>query len=239
MREIILDTETTGLSPINDRLVEIGAIELVNHIPSGRQFHHYLKPDVAMSPEAQQVHGLSIEFLADKPGFASVADELIAFLGEAPIVAHNAGFDISFVNAELQRASRAPIPGDRVVDTLVLARRRHPAGPNSLDALCTRYNIDLSRRTLHGALLDASLLAEVYIELIGGRQASFGLDAAEEEVRVAAAFAGADPVLARVPRHGVGVSPAERAAHTALVDGLGTEPLWHSYLKEKPAAATG
>jgi DNA polymerase-3 subunit epsilon len=236
MREIILDTETTGLSPISDRLVEIGAIELFNHIPTGRHFHYYLKPDVPMSPEAQQVHGLSLEFLADKPAFASIADELVAFLGDAPIVAHNAGFDMSFVNAELQRSSRAPIPNDRVVDTLVLARRRHPAGPNSLDALCTRYSIDLSRRTVHGALLDASLLAEVYIELIGGRQASFGLDSAEEEVRVAA-IAGADPALARVPRQGVGVTLAEFGAHSALIERLGTEPLWHSYLKPNPAAA--
>jgi DNA polymerase-3 subunit epsilon len=236
MREIILDTETTGLSPISDRLVEIGAIELFNHIPTGRHFHYYLKPDVPMSPEAQQVHGLSLEFLADKPAFASIADELVAFLGDAPIVAHNAGFDMSFVNAELQRSSRAPIPNDRVVDTLVLARRRHPAGPNSLDALCTRYSIDLSRRTVHGALLDASLLAEVYIELIGGRQASFGLDSAEEEVRVAA-IAGAGPALARVPRQGVGLTPAELGAHSALIERLGTEPLWHSYLKPNPAAA--
>jgi len=240
MREIILDTETTGLSPISDRLVEIGAIELVNHIPTGRHFHYYVKPDVPMSPEAQQVHGLSIEFLADKPAFATIADELIAFFGDAPIVAHNAGFDMSFVNAELQRISRPPVGNDRVVDTLVLARRRHPAGPNSLDALCTRYSIDLSRRTVHGALLDASLLAEVYIELIGGRQASFGLEAVEEEMRVATAAAGSLPVLARVPRHGIGVTAAEREAHTALIDRLGaaTEPLWHSYLKEKPAAAT-
>lgn len=238
MREIILDTETTGLSPIGDRLVEIGAIELFNHIPTGRHFHTYLKPDVAMSPDAQQVHGLSPEFLADKPAFASVIDELVSFLGDAPIIAHNAGFDIGFVNAELQRASRTPISNDRVVDTLVLARRRHPAGPNSLDALCTRYNVDLSRRTVHGALLDASLLAEVYIELIGGRQASFGLDGAEEEVRVAAAAAGALPVLARVPRQGIGVTPAEIDAHAMLIEQLGAEPLWHSYLRQKPAAAT-
>jgi len=238
MREIILDTETTGLSPISDRLVEIGAIELFNHIPTGRHFHTYLKPDVPMSPEAQQVHGLSPEFLSDKPAFASVIDELVAFLGDAPIIAHNASFDMSFVNAELQRASRAPVSSERVVDTLILARRRHPAGPNSLDALCTRYSIDLSRRTVHGALLDASLLAEVYIELIGGRQASFGLDSSEEEVRVAAA-AGALPALARVPRQGVGITPAELEAHTALIERLGPEPLWHDYLQQKkPTAAS-
>jgi DNA polymerase-3 subunit epsilon len=237
MREIIFDTETTGLSPAADRLVEIGCIELINHIPTGRTFHTHLRPDCEMSPEAQQVHGLTMEFLADKPEFASIAEGFLAFVADSPLVAHNAQFDMGFVNAELVRAGRAKIAEDRVIDTLTIARRRHPAGPNSLDALCLRYQIDASRRTLHGALLDASLLAEVYVELIGGRQATFGLDAAEAEAQVVTA--GALASIARVPRHGAGVSEAETAAHRALVDRLGTSALWRGYLAPKKAAATG
>jgi DNA polymerase-3 subunit epsilon len=237
MREIIFDTETTGLSPATDRLVEIGCIELINHIPTGRTFHTHLRPDCEMSPEAQQVHGLTMEFLADKPDFASIADDFLAFVADAPLVAHNAQFDMGFVNAELARAGRPKIAEDRVVDTLTIARRRHPAGPNSLDALCVRYQIDASRRTLHGALLDASLLAEVYVELIGGRQARFGLEVAEQETQTVAA--GALAGLARVPRQGAGISDAERAAHNALIDRLGTGAVWQGYLVPKKSAAAG
>ena len=238
MREIILDTETTGLSPVTDRLVEIGCIELVNHIPTGRSFHSHLRPDCEMSPEAQQVHGLSLEFLADKPEFATIADDFILFIGEARLVAHNASFDLGFVNAELARVTRPTIPEDRVIDTLGLARRRHPAGPNSLDALCLRYNIDISRRSVHGALLDASLLAEVYIELIGGRQAHLGLENVEPEARVVAA-AGIAASLARAPREGAGVSAEELAAHHALLGRLGGEALWHGYLVNPKLSAAG
>jgi DNA polymerase-3 subunit epsilon len=238
MREIILDTETTGLSPATDRLVEIGCVELVNHIPTGRAFHTHLRPDCEISPEAQEVHGLTLEFLADKPEFAAIADDFLTFIGEAPLVAHNAQFDIGFVNAELARAGRPPIPEDRVIDTLTLARRRHPAGPNSLDALCTRYRIDASRRTLHGALLDASLLAEVYVELIGGRQAQFGLEVAiERETEVFAADMPSG--TARLPRQGIGVSEEESAAHRALLDRLGGTAVWQDYLAAEKAAATG
>jgi DNA polymerase-3 subunit epsilon len=237
MREIIFDTETTGLSPVADRLVEIGCIELVNHIPTGRTFHTHLRPDVEMSPEAQKVHGLSMEFLADKPEFASVADDFLAFVADSPLIAHNAPFDVSFVNAELVRAGRPKLAEDRVVDTLMIARRRHPAGPNSLDGLCVRYQIDLSRRTHHGALLDASLLAEVYVELIGGRQAAFGLEVAETEAQVVAASGLAG--VARVPRQGVGVSEGELAAHRGLLDRLGATALWQGYLTPKKAAAAG
>ena len=173
MREIVFDTETTGLDPLQGhRLVEIGCVELVNRFPSGRVFHRYFNPDRDMPAEAFAVHGLSVEFLKDKPRFGEIADELAAFIEDAPLVAHNALFDLSFLNAELERCAKQTVGRDRLVDTLMLARRRHPAGPNRLDDLCLRYGIDNSRRTKHGALLDAELLAEVYIELVGGRQAS-------------------------------------------------------------------
>ena len=170
MREIVLDTETTGLDPVaGHRLVEIGCIELVNGMPSGRHFHRYLNPERDMPAEALAVHGLSVEFLNSKPRFTEVAEELLAFLGDAPLVAHNAAFDLGFLNAELERAGKAAVGRERLVDTLLLARRKHPAGPNRLDDLCGRYGIDNSRRTKHGALLDAEILTEVYLELIGAR----------------------------------------------------------------------
>src|SRR5262245_3076685 len=173
MREIVLDTETTGLDPTQGhRMVEIGCIELVNRFPTGKTFHRYLNPERDMPAEALAVHGLTLDFLKDKPLFGTVADELVDFIGEAPLVAHNAQFDLGFLNAELEREGRTQVARERLVDTLLLARRRHPGGSNRLDDLCTRYGIDNSRRTKHGALLDAELLAEVYIELIGGRQAS-------------------------------------------------------------------
>src|ERR1700676_3819765 len=172
MREIVLDTETTGLDPYQGhRLIEVGCIELLNRIPSGQTFHRYVNPERNVPPEAFAVHGLSGDFLKDKPFFAEVADELIAFVGEAPLVAHNASFDLNFINAEFERAGKAAIARDRVIDTLLLARRKHPGSPNRLDDLCARYGIDSSRRVKHGALLDAEILAEVYLELIGGRQA--------------------------------------------------------------------
>ena len=177
MREIVLGTETTGLDPLNgDRIVEIGAVELVDHSPTGRTFHSYLNPERTEPADAVAVHGLTTEFLADKPLFADVADELLAFLGDAPLVAHNAGFDIAFLNAELKRAAKPTIATERVVDTLVLARRKHPGGHNTLDDLCSRYGIDRSHRTQHGVLLDAELLAAVYVELVSERQAALRLE---------------------------------------------------------------
>ncbi|MFP4538973.1 MAG: DNA polymerase III subunit epsilon, partial [Dichotomicrobium sp.] len=177
MREIVLDTETTGLDPKQGhRIIEIGCIELMNYVPSGREFHCYINPGRDVPHEAQQVHGLSDAFLADKPVFADIADPFLEFIADSTLVIHNASFDIGFLNAELALLPRDPIPSDRIVDTLVLARRKHPAGPNSLDALCKRYRIDLSERTKHGALLDSELLARVYMELIGGTQAALGLD---------------------------------------------------------------
>ena len=172
MREIVLDTETTGLDPsLGHRLIEVGCIELFNRIPTGQTFHRYVNPERDVPAEAYLVHGISAEFLKDKPGFGDIADALLSFLGDAPLVIHNALFDHGFLNAELERVERPLIARERLVDTLLLARRKHPAGPNRLDDLCLRYGIDRSRRTKHGALLDAEILAEVYVELIGARQA--------------------------------------------------------------------
>jgi DNA polymerase-3 subunit epsilon len=185
MREIVLDTETTGFDHLGgDRVVEIGCVELVNHIPTARHFHVYLNPERPMPQAAFQIHGLSDQFLADKPKFAEVADKLLEFIGDAPLVAHNAEFDIKFLSAELKRIGKSEIDLGRATDTVQVARRKFPGSPASLDALCKRFGIDNSNRTLHGALLDAQLLAEVYLELLGGRQAGLGL-VVESEVEIA------------------------------------------------------
>jgi DNA polymerase-3 subunit epsilon len=224
MREVIFDTETTGLDPHNgDRMVEIGCIEMVGRIATGRTFHAYFNPEREMPPEAEQVHGLTTAFLASKPTFAELADELLAFLGDAPLVAHNAGFDFAFLNAELERAGRAPIASERMIDTVALARRKHPGAKLSLDALCARYGIDRSHRVKHGALLDAELLAQVYIELTGGRQIGLGLVASESMVEAASAvlmpgtLQAARPV--RPPRpHAPSAEELER--HRAFIAGI-------------------
>jgi DNA polymerase-3 subunit epsilon len=229
MREIVLDTETTGLDPLRgDRLVEIGCIELLNSIPSGQTFHRYLNPQRDIPAEAFAVHGLSAEFLADKPFFADVVDDLLAFLGDAPLVIHNAGFDVGFLNAELDRCGKGAIARDRLVDTLMLARRKFVGVRNSLDDLCGRFGIDTSKRVKHGALLDAELLAEVYLELTEARQAQLGLAAAEAGVVVAAGEAKILRVRAvpLTPR----VTDAERAAHRAFVATLGEKAIWADYL---------
>jgi DNA polymerase-3 subunit epsilon len=232
MREIVLDTETTGLSPDQGhRVVELGCIELLNRIPTGATFHAYLNPDRDMPAEAFAVHGLSIEFLKDKPRFTDVADEFLAFLGDSPLVAHNAGFDYGFICHELKRAARPELPRDRVVDTLMLARRKHAAGPYSLDALCSRYGIDNSRRTKHGALLDAEILAEVYLELIGGRQAQLGL--AETVVTAVTGADGAPTIRVRPAPLAPRVTDAEREAHAAFIATLGEGAIWLSYSAEK------
>jgi DNA polymerase-3 subunit epsilon len=228
MREIVLDTETTGLDPLDGhRLVEVGCVELINGIPSGQTFHAYFNPERSMPAEAFAVHGLSDEFLKDKPFFAESADELIAFLGDAPLVIHNAAFDLGFLNAELERAGRALIARERLIDTLLLARRKHPGGSNRLDDLCVRYAIDNSRRTKHGALLDAELLAEVYVELIGARQAQLVLSQA-----AAPGAAIGEPIIVRqrpVPLVSV-VSDEDRAAHQAFIATLGENAIWRDYL---------
>jgi DNA polymerase-3 subunit epsilon len=230
MREIVFDTETTGLDPTaGDRVVEIGCIELVNHIPSGRTFHRYLNPERSMPVGAARVHGLDEAFLRDKPVFAAVADELIEFLGDAILIAHNADFDIGFLNAELGRTGRAAIANDRVIDTLMLARRKHPAGPNSLDALCARYAVDASRRTLHGALLDAELLSEVYVELIGGRQAALILGEEPAPPTIAVAYHRVHVGGRPAPR-AFTIGAEEIAAHRAAIAELGEAAIWRRYL---------
>ncbi len=228
MREIIFDTETTGLDAREDRIIEIGGIELDNRFPTGRTFHVYINPQGRpVHPDALAVHGISDAMLADKPVFPAIAGDFAAFVEGARLVAHNASFDIGFVNAEFARVGLPPIAPDRVVDTLAIARRKHPMGPNSLDALCRRYGIDNSHRTKHGALLDSELLAEVYIELVGGKQAALGLEVAaadagrlvvESEVRVTLRPRPA-PLAPRL-------SEAEIAAHAALVAQLGEKSLW-------------
>jgi DNA polymerase-3 subunit epsilon len=236
MREIVLDTETTGLDPYEGhRLVEVGCIELVNRFPTGRTFHRYLNPERDMPDEAFAVHGLSLEFLKDKPCFADVVDELLQFIGDAPLIAHNAVFDLGFLNAELERCGKSLIVRDRLVDTLLLARRKHPAGPNGLDQLCARYAIDNSRRAKHGALLDAELLAEVYVELIGARQAQLGLIEAVAVTPIVAASGIAIRVRATPlpPRF----TEAERAAHRDFVETLGEHAIWRDYLGPAVAPA--
>lgn len=226
MREIVLDTETTGLSAANgDRLVEIGCVELVNRFVTGRHYHTYINPERDMPAAAFEVHGLSAEFLSDKPKFAAVAAAFLTFIGDDPLVIHNADFDMGFLNAELGRAGLPVLPPDRAVNTLILARRKHPGASNRLDDLCQRYGIDNSRRTKHGALLDAELLAEVYIELVGGRQTALSL---ESERRLESHMAAARRPRPDHPVHHL--SEDERAAHARFVDTLGDKALWHKYL---------
>ena len=230
MREIVFDTETTGLDPYQgDRLVEIGCVELLNGFPSGNSFHRYLNPQRDMPEGAFKVHGLSIEFLKDKPLFADVCDEFAAFIGDAPLIAHNAMFDLGFINAELERCKRAAIPRDRLIDTLMLARRRYPAGPNKLDDLCGRFSIDLSRRTKHGALLDAELLAEVYIELTGKRQTRLSL--VDETIGTAQQAGGVIVVKVRPVPLVLRITDAEREAHLAFIGTLGEKAIWNDYLQ--------
>ena len=227
LREIIFDTETTGLDSREDRVIELGGIELVNRFPTGRTFHKFINPQGrAIHPDAQAVHGISAADLADKPGFHEIAEEFLAFIDGAKLVAHNASFDIGFLNVEFGRVGHPVIDPLLVVDTLALARRKHPMGPNSLDALCRRYGIDNAHRTKHGALLDSELLAEVYIELIGGKQAALGLDsmapaadrrqAGQVEITIRARPAPLPPRL----------TEADRAAHAGLVETLGEKALW-------------
>jgi DNA polymerase-3 subunit epsilon len=229
MREIVLDTETTGLDPFQGhRVVEIGCVELLNRIPTGITFHRYLNPERDVPAEAFNVHGLSTEFLSDKPLFNDVCDELLEFLADATLIAHNASFDYGFLCAELERCKRATLMRDRVIDTIALARRKHSAGPYSLDALCSRYGIDNSRRTKHGALLDAELLAEVYLELIGARQASLILvDTA----------GGLNGKRIELPPRPIALPPriteADLAAHRDFIATLGDKPIWQQYLAVK------
>lgn len=225
MREIVLDTETTGFDPeTGDRIVEIGAVELSGHMPTGRTFHEYINPERSMPQEAFEVHGLGDDFLRDKPKFAQVGRAFVEFIGDAKLVIHNAAFDMKFINAELKWMGLPAIPYDRAVDTLEIARRKFPGSPASLDALCRRFGIDNSSRTLHGALLDSEILAEVYLELIGGRQPDFGLS-----VGTGAAAAGPQDVWRPMPRPAplpARITADEAAAHAAFVEKLGEAALW-------------
>ena len=229
MREVVLDTETTGLDPIDGhRVIEIGCVELDDHFPTGRTFQAYLNPERSVPLDSQRVHGLTDAFLADKPTFATVVDALFAFIEDAPLVIHNASFDIGFINAELDRLKRPPILRDRLVDTLLLARRKHPGVSNRLDDLCSRYSIDNSRRTKHGALLHAELLAEVYIDLIGARQSQLILASESREIRVPGV--GDTPRRQRETPLAPRISEADRIAHREFVQTLGEKPIWNEFL---------
>ena len=232
MREIVMDTETTGLDPFTGhRIVEIGAVELINHVPTGNVYHQYINPQRDMPEEAFNVHGLSEEFLSAKPVFADVASDFLTFIDDGILVIHNAPFDMKFLNAEFSWIEVEQLSMDRVIDTLALARKRYPMGPNSLDALCRRYGIDNSKRDKHGALLDSELLADVYMELIGGRQTVLGLTSepaqstGQVEVQQAKAHVRPKPLPSRL-------SQLEIEAHRKMVAGLGENALWHATGKD-------
>ena len=228
MREIVLDTETTGLDPAEGhRIVEIGAVELFNHVPTGRSFHRYMNPQRPMPAEALAVHGLDDRFLSDKPLFADVVDEFLRFIAEARLIIHNAVFDMRFLNAELQRCGRPILPAEQALDTLQIARRRFPGSPSSLDALCRRFGVDNSGREKHGALLDSELLAEVYLELIGGRQPDFTLSVAQKS-QTDSADTGWRPRPRPTPLP-PRLTEAERTAHAEFVAGLGDAAVWSRY----------
>ncbi len=233
MREIIFDTETTGLDAREDRIIEIGGVELINRFPTGRTFHVFINPQGrAVHAEALAVHGISNERLANEPAFPEIAEKFMEFIDGAKLVAHNANFDMGFINAEFARLGQPAIGSERVIDSLALARRKHPMGPNSLDALCRRYGINNSHRTFHGALLDSQLLAEVYIELIGGKQTALVLDAGVEtrsdattEIQIEISIAPRPEPLP--PR----LTDAEHAAHMRLIADLGEKALWQNFQK--------
>lgn len=233
MREIVLDTETTGFDAEgDDRIVEIGALELVNHLPTGRTFHVYINPEREMPQGAFEVHGLGDEFLRDKPKFKQIANDFMEFIGsDARLVIHNATFDMRFLNAELRRAGMPVLPMERALDTLDMARRRFPGSPATLDALCRRFGVDNSVRELHGALLDSELLAEVYLELIGGRQPDLVLDRpeADDSGPTAQGATGTRPRAARSRPLPPRLTAAEAEAHAAFVAGLGEGAVWARY----------
>jgi DNA polymerase-3 subunit epsilon len=229
MREIVLDTETTGFEPADGhRIVEIGCVELVEHLPTGKTYRCYLNPERAVPLDSQRVHGLTDEFLADKPRFSDVVDELLEFIGDSALVIHNASFDLKFVNSELHRIGRAPIPYARAVDTIEIAKSKLPGARYSLDELCKRFGIDLTARSKHGALLDAELTSQVYLELIGGRQKKLSLspiDRADD-----ASYDAIRPIRVRPTPLPSRLSPAEAEAHADFVlHELGAEPLWNAY----------
>lgn len=238
VRQIVLDTETTGLDPKNgDRLVEIGCVELLNSVATGKIFHVYIDPEREVPQEAFRIHGLSRAFLADKPKFADIAEDFQNFIGQSSLIIHNAEFDVKFLNAELTRCGRTPLTMDRVVDTLTIARRKHPGASNSLDALCTRYKVDNSKRTKHGALLDAEILADLYVELTGGRQTIFALTEVKSP--------SVTPVEAYIPPQlrpqalDLNIITTELAAHTELVIGMGDKAFWRDFQFYKSQERSG
>ena len=227
MREVILDTETTGLDPKRgDRLIEIGCIEIFNRIPTGREFHCHINPERDVPAEAEAVHGLTTAFLKDKPLFAKVAQPFLDFIGDDTLVIHNAQFDIGFLNFELERTGLKPLGHDRVVDTLALARRKHPAGPNSLDALCKRYGVDTSIRAKHGALVDSGLLAQVYVELLGERQTALVLQSKDAAARPAGRNGASFKAKVRSEPLASRVSAQDAAAHRVYIEKLGAKAIW-------------
>ena len=224
MREVVLDTETTGLDPANgDRIVEIGAIELLNHMPSGKTYHQYMNPERMMPKEAFEVHGLSDDFLRDKPKFKEVAPDFLAFIGEARLIIHNAAFDMKFLNAELAAAGFAVLPMARSFDTVGLSRQRFPGSPASLDALCRRFGIDNSARVKHGALLDSEILAEVYLELIGGRQPDLSLNPVTTDAAATGTSWRPGPRPAALPSR---LTAQEAATHREFASSLGPAAIW-------------
>ena len=225
MREIVLDTETTGLDPrTGDRIVEIGAVELWNHLPTGKTFHKYLNPERNMPEEAQAVHGLTEEFLRDKPLFSQIVDDFLLFIKGSKLIIHNASFDMKFINAELESAKKSKLANDIAIDTLSIARKKFPGSPASLDALCRRFNIDNTARTLHGALLDSEILAEVYLELIGGRQPDFGLS--DKNIDNDIKLDENRPTLKRPVPLKRRLTDEEERAHLDFVKKLGANSVW-------------
>ncbi len=228
-REIVLDTETTGLSPAGgDRIVEIGCVELINHVPTGNHYHVYLNPERTMPEEAFKVHGLSDDFLADKPLFRDEAQNFADFVGDGTLVIHNAPFDMGFLNAELEWCGKTAL-GNEVIDTVQLARQVHPGARVSLDALCKHYGIDNTRRTLHGALLDSEILAEVYLELIGGRQVALALSAQAQSDAASDVVHDTAPRAPRPEPLPGRLSDADKRAHAALIESIGDNALWNGY----------
>ena len=230
MREIVLDTETTGFEPSEgDRIVEIGAVELIGHVPTGRTYHQYINPKRSMPAEAFAVHGLGDEFLADKPVFEDIAQDFLDFADNAKLIIHNAAFDMKFLNAELGWVNKPLLPMDQAIDTLKIARRKFPGSPASLDALCRRFGIDNSSRTLHGALLDSEILAEVYLELIGGRQPDFALTSQQKKTEALLSDSVWRPSPRAIPLQSI-LSAVEAAAHSDFVESLGDGSLWKKEL---------
>lgn len=229
MREIVLDTETTGFDPkTGDRIVEIGAVELMRQVPTGNTYHQYINPERSMPDDAFQVHGLGDDFLRDKPVFKAIAQDFLDFIGDAKLVIHNAAFDMKFLNAELGWLGMPTIPWEQAVDTLAIARKKFPGSPASLDALCRRYGIDNAARTLHGALLDSEILAEVYLEMTGGRQPDFGLSTAESHENSSASVV-TERVRQRPASLPSRLTETEKSAHDALIGGMGEKSVWSRF----------